>query len=122
MPKRDPQLQVVRYWRHPRNLDPPWTTAIHRGAGGDRRAATTSRCSLRAMRILSIAALLLALAAPAALAKPFGKPRTLGTTPPAYDYDGLFTAAGPDGGVAFYAPGEKQVGLKITQRLYLARV
>lgn len=74
------------------------------------------------MRILSIAALLLALAAPAALGKPFGKARTLGTTPPAYEYDSLLTAPGPRGGVAFYFVGEKQVGSEISQRLYIARV
>jgi hypothetical protein len=74
------------------------------------------------MRTLSIAALVLALAAPAALARPFGKPRTLGTTPLAYEYDSLFSADGPRGGVAFYVPGEKQVGAKVTQRLYIARI
>ena len=74
------------------------------------------------MRILSIAALVLALAASAAAAKPFGKPRTLGTTPLAYDYSVLFPADGPHGGVAIYATGEKRVGLKITQRLFITRV
>jgi hypothetical protein len=77
---------------------------------------------LRAVRILSVAVLLLAIAAPAAFGKPFGKPRTLGTTPLAYEYGGLFTADGPRGGVAFYAAGEKQVGSDIDQRLFLARV
>jgi hypothetical protein len=74
------------------------------------------------VRILTFAVLMLALSASAAIAKPFGKPRTLGTTPIAYDYSSLFSADGPHGGVAIYATGEKQVGLKITQRLFITRI
>jgi hypothetical protein len=77
---------------------------------------------LRAVRTLSIAALLLVLMAPAALGKPFGKAHTLGTTPLAYEYGDLFSADGPRGGVAFYAAGEKQDGVEITERLFMARV
>ncbi|HEX8073952.1 MAG TPA: hypothetical protein VF545_03130 [Thermoleophilaceae bacterium] len=73
------------------------------------------------MRALGIAALVLALAAPAGAA-PFGKSRTLGTTPPGYVYDFMFSTEGPRGGVAFFVAGEKQVGLTRMQRLYIARV
>lgn len=73
------------------------------------------------MRLLTVVALLLALAAPATAA-PFGKPRTIGTTSLAYEYDHLFSAPGPHGGVAFFAAAEKQIDLKITQRLFIGRV
>ena len=73
------------------------------------------------MRALSIAVLVLALAAPAHAA-PFGKPRTLGTTPPEYEYDSVYAAPGPSGGVTFYFAAEKQVELTITHRLFITRV
>jgi hypothetical protein len=75
------------------------------------------------VRLLNIAAMALVLAlAGSAYAAPFGKPRTLGTTPSAYEYGPMLSADGPKGGTAFFAAGEKQVGLKTTQRLFIARV
>jgi hypothetical protein len=73
------------------------------------------------MRTRIIAALVLALAAPAQAA-PFGKPRTIGSTPSGYAYISLFYADGPRGGTAFFLAGAKGAGSKRTRRLYTARV
>lgn len=72
------------------------------------------------MRIPVIAALVLALAAPAQAA-PFGKPRTIGSTP-SEDHYSAFSAGGPRGGAAFFLTGAKGAGAKRTQRLYTVRV
>jgi hypothetical protein len=70
--------------------------------------------------ITAALALALALAAPAQAA-PFGKPRTIGSTPSGYAYTS-FHAQGPGGGAAFFLAGAKGAGAKRTQRLYTARV
>jgi hypothetical protein len=73
------------------------------------------------MRTSIIAALVLGLTAPAQAA-PFGKPRTIGSTPSGYTYSSIFSADGPRGGEAFFLTGAKGVGAKRTRRLYTARV
>jgi hypothetical protein len=77
-------------------------------------------CSLRAVRTLVTAALVLGLAAPAQAA-PFGKPRTIGSAPSDYHY-GAFSGYGPHGGATFFLAGAKGTGAKRTQRLYTSRV